>query len=321
MSSKISTKQKKSRRIWGWEIGAVAAFVVASGLVAVSEMKSDMEMRGVSQTFMVDSPVGMSKASFRAGDQAVMARHVASDMASSQVPSDRKIQETQTFDFVTSHEGVRLAYDIAMRSCEPSFCEAASSPLNNDPKYRHASLQLKIDRSKVNGFVNLIEVNSDNLQLSNHSRSSRDMTSQYQDVSARREAQAALRTRLQELVDNYNGRDIEGLLNIEREIARVQGSIESMDAQIRGINSITDRVTVNLSFQNKESVEPVGRTPYFKNALRQAGELFEKSAAKVVTVSASTAPIGIAGIVLFLLLKTFSKIIFGKPKRRDNEEG
>ncbi|EPX83972.1 hypothetical protein Salmuc_01747 [Salipiger mucosus DSM 16094] len=128
------------------------------------------------------------------------------------------------------------------------------------------------------------------LELLEHNRSAQDMTAEFQDLSARRESQKALRDRLLALTKRPLPNDISDLLEIERELARVQGRIESMDARLRTINTVTDRTTVHVSFRSDALERPVSHPPYIQNALKEVSSIMSRNTAHLVKVTASLVP-------------------------------
>ncbi len=240
-----------------------------------------------------------------------------SNFVESSHPAGRKIQETHNLDFVTSRAGVQELYDETLSLCRIDFCETVSANLSNHSSSKSANITMRVDHGRVKELLTAIEDYDGEISLSSHSRTAQDRTMEFQDISVRRDTQVALRDRLEDLVANYNysiTRDIGDLLRIEQEIARVQGQIESMDARIRGISQVTDRTTLHVSFRNQEAMSPVD-VPYVKNAIKEVGDIFSRSVATVITVTAALIPNLVALIVFLFGAKYVLRFLFRGKKR------
>ena len=92
---------------------------------------------------------------------------------------------------------------------------------------------------------------------------SEDLTRQIVDTTARLNAQKTLRERLQQILRTRPGK-LQELLETERELARVQGEIDSAESQLAVMRERVNMSILNLSYASKASAvtgsvfEPVG---------------------------------------------------------------
>ncbi|QJQ97663.1 DUF4349 domain-containing protein [Halomonas sp. PGE1] len=134
-----------------------------------------------------------------------------------------------------------------------------------------------------------------------------DRTQQMIDLEARLAQQVVLRERLAELAQEGRGfseRRIQDLLQVERELARVQGEIESMQGRQRHLSRVTASVSVTASFQQQRWVEPHQHGPLAPlwRALDRSVSLFFESVGQVILVVVFLTPWLVLGIPALWLL-------------------
>jgi hypothetical protein len=86
--------------------------------------------------------------------------------------------------------------------------------------------------------------------------SSHDVTEQYVDTEARLKNLHMLRDRIRALLDKAT--DVEDLLKIERELARVQSEIDAYEAQQKTLKQSVDLAEVTVTFEAKTIYGPLG---------------------------------------------------------------
>lgn len=86
--------------------------------------------------------------------------------------------------------------------------------------------------------------------------SSEDVTEQYVDIDARLKTKIALRDRLQALLDK--AQNIKDVLGIEKELGRVQGDINSMQARLKALKGKVDLASINVSITRRQILGPIG---------------------------------------------------------------
>lgn len=99
---------------------------------------------------------------------------------------------------------------------------------------------------------------------------SEDITEEFVDLEARLKNTRAHEERLQTMYEL--GSNIDELLSLERELARVRGDIETMEGRLRYLQEMTDLalVTVRLSQEPGTTAVPGIRPVGFKETLRRA---------------------------------------------------
>ncbi len=101
-------------------------------------------------------------------------------------------------------------------------------------------------------------------KMTNSGVSAQDLTRQILDTDARLKAQTTLRDRLQSLLATRNA-ELKDLLALERELARVQGQIESATTTLAVLRKRVSMSVVDINYQSQSvavsqsAISPIGR--------------------------------------------------------------
>ncbi len=87
-----------------------------------------------------------------------------------------------------------------------------------------------------------------------------DVTEKYIDTEARLKNAIALRDRLKALLNQ--AKDVKDVLEIEKELARVQGDIDSMDGRLKKLKEQVDYSVVELTLNQRKILGPLGYIVY-----------------------------------------------------------
>lgn len=100
--------------------------------------------------------------------------------------------------------------------------------------------------------------------------SSEDVTEQYVDIDARLKTMVALRDRLRTLLDK--AQNVKDILAIEKELGRVQGDIDSMQARLKSLKGKVDFASISVTVRRRRILGPLGYL--FKGAWWTVEKLF-----------------------------------------------
>ena len=89
---------------------------------------------------------------------------------------------------------------------------------------------------------------------------SEDVTEKYIDTEARLKNAVALRDRLKALLNQ--AKDVKDVLEIEKELARVQGDIDSMEGRLKKLKEQVDYAVVDLTLNRRKILGPLGYIVY-----------------------------------------------------------
>ncbi len=110
-------------------------------------------------------------------------------------------------------------------------------------------LTLRVPSSEVDGFIPRLESLG---RVERKNVSGQDVTEEYYDVEARKNNLKKQEARYLELLDKAN--TVKEMLEIESELARVRGEIESMEARLKVLDNRVDLATITLELQAPKSL-------------------------------------------------------------------
>ncbi len=118
---------------------------------------------------------------------------------------------------------------------------------------KSAFLLLRVPSKNLNSTINKL---SSIGNVTNKSVSAEDVTEQYVDTEARMKNKVVLRDRLKQLLNK--AKDVKDILAIEKELNRIQGDIDSMQALLKSMKNKVDYATLSVNFKHKKILGPLG---------------------------------------------------------------
>lgn len=239
--------------------------------------------------------------------------------------ADARIEERRAYRLqFAAAEPLVDAYRRIQAACvDAAGCRVEHGRLDT-PRHGLASgeLGLRIDRATLDDAEPLRLI-GESPALSGAEITREDRTQQIIDLEARLAQQIVLRERLTELAREgreFSERRIQDLLQVERELARVQGEIESMQGRQRHLARVTDSVAVAASFQEQRWVEPHqhGVLAPLWRALDRSASLFFESLGQVILVVVFLTPWLVLGLpALWLLGRLWRPLRRGLGRMRE----
>lgn len=212
------------------------------------------------------------------------------------------------------------AHTEACRAAGTSTCIVINSNVySQDEDYASGNLSIRATPAWIETFMGGVEADAEQSggEVTQRSTSAEDLTRQIIDTGARLEAQKTLQTRLLNLLERRDG-ELGELLQIERELARVTGQIESIEAQLKTLRLRVSMSSLDINYQTKVPAFSGSR----ENPLGQAfGDFFynlSAAIAAVITAFAIGLPwIGLLGLFLWIWLKLIWPRLRGrKPAKK-----
>lgn len=204
------------------------------------------------------------------------------------------------------------------QACEaagPSVCQIVNSNVSEaGPDRISARLVIRAEPGWLATFRAGLESDAENAggEVTSSSQSAEDLTRPILDTEARLEAQTHLRDRLMGLLERP-GADIEDLIRVERELARVNGDIESATAQLRVMRARVAMSIADLTYQSE--IRPISQS-----TVNPVAEAFRDFAGIVLNGLAVVIRL-IAGILpwLIILIPGIWLIVWlvGRARRRN----
>lgn len=85
--------------------------------------------------------------------------------------------------------------------------------------------------------------------------SGQDVTTEYVDLEARKANWLAQEARLREILDS--AKNVDEILKVEKELARVRQELEVMEARLKNLNNLTQLATINIELEVAKSREKI----------------------------------------------------------------
>ena len=134
------------------------------------------------------------------------------------------------------------------------------------------------------------------------SEATSDVTQEHVDLSARLENLRAQEVRLRDFFDA--AKDVEDMLAVEKELGRVRGDIESLDAQVTYLERQAAMATVTVELTEPQAVvRPEGESWGFVEAITTGIRGAAQLMTGLLTFVIATSPLWIVGIVLYFAIR------------------
>lgn len=217
--------------------------------------------------------------------------------------------------------GVMDRHVQACQTAGPRLCQLIGSNRSGDPEsYMEGYVSLRGEPAWLRTFMAGMsaEVDEAGGRIMSQTVNSEDLTRQIVDTEARLNALTALRTRLQELLRNRQGR-LADLLEVERELARVQGEIDSMQSTLAVMRT---RVAMSeLSLQYRSAPRPVGSDTFepLRRAFANFLGIVVGGFAAIITLIAGLIPVAVVVIPLVWLALRWRRARGGRFFRRASQ--
>ncbi len=189
--------------------------------------------------------------------------------------------------------------DVHVQACQaagPRLCQLIGSTRSGDPEsYMEGYVSLRGEPNWLRTFMGGIaaQVDAAGGRVISQTTSTEDLTRQIVDTEARQRAQTALRDRLQELLRSRPGR-LADLLEVERELARVQAEIDSLQSNLAVMRTRVAMSELTVSYRS--APRPVGSDTFepLRNAFANFLGIVVTGFAAIITI--------IAGLLPFVLV-------------------
>lgn len=146
--------------------------------------------------------------------------------------------------------------------------------------------------------------------------SSNDVTQKHVDLSARLQNLRAQEARLREFFEA--AKDVTEMLAIEKELGRVRGEIESLDAQVKLLERQAAMATVTLELTEPDAlVRPEGDSWGFVAAITSGIQGAAALLTGTLTVLIATAPLWLAALVLYFPIRAMLRRRRARQTRPD----
>ncbi len=145
--------------------------------------------------------------------------------------------------------------DAHVRACQtagPRLCQLVGANRSGDPESSmNGTLNVRGEPNWLRTFMSGVsaQVNAAGGRVLSQATNTEDLTRSIVDTQAHLRAQTALRDRLQQLLQSRPGR-LSDLLDVERELARVQGEIDSTQSNLAVMRARVDMSELTITYQS-----------------------------------------------------------------------
>jgi len=194
--------------------------------------------------------------------------------------------------------------DLCMQA-GPSKCQVLGSSQSAYSKTNvSAQLSFRAQPDWLVGFKQEIyeSVEAADGKIRNESSSVEDLTRSILDTDARLKAKKTLRERLEKHLETRDAK-LGDLLAMERELARVQGEIESATSQLNALRKRVSMSVVDINYQSRSVAVARGNFAPIAEAFDEFFFMLSSSAAAVILFVAAILPWLLLIIPLFWLIR------------------
>ncbi len=229
------------------------------------------------------------------------AEHLGIAQASPSTEQDtsqrRYVAVRHDISLFSAAEAVEPAWQQAQEACAAAGCELLAASVTRDEQRRpsQASLQARIPPQAVEAFLARVATLG---SIGQHSRNADDKTDEVIDTEARLTNLTAFRDRLRTLLGAPGAR-LKDVIEVERELVRVQSEIDSLTNRRKALAQQTDWVHVSMTFEAFPGVLQTGIWAPVRDAVLNAGHGFSRSMANIIALAVLLLPWALIGFAAF----------------------
>jgi hypothetical protein len=216
---------------------------------------------------------------------------------------------------VKSIEPTMQAHVDACNKAGPAVCIVTNSWLNSDSEeWASGSLNLRATPAWIETFLAGVEAEAEAVkgEVTSRQTTAEDLTVTIIDTDARLKAQILLQERIEELLADRPG-NLGELLETQRELARVNGEIDSLTSSLAALRQRVDMSQLSVSYETK--INPVSQ-----GALSPLGDAFGSffyNLASAVAAVVTAFAVGLPWLLLIgALLWIWLRLIWPRIRRK-----
>ena len=272
---------------------AVCAFLVLAGCERVAEPARD----AVGRAPAAAAPPPAAKT--------VLAAAAAQAPEESSAVATRFVAVRHDLAVVTAADAVEAAWKAAETACLAAGCELLASNVARDDERAPAAafLDARLPPEALAPFLARLGGLG---RIGRHATAAEDKTAEVVDVEARLRNMAGFRDNLRKLMTTPGAR-LKDLIDVERELTRVQSELDSLATRRKVLAGETEKVRVTVAFGAQPAVLEAGMWLPVKSAVLRAGHVLAASVATLVGSAVALLPWALVLIVAGLGLRALSR--------------
>lgn len=220
-------------------------------------------------------------------------------------PLRRLLAVRHELQLVTEADAVESAWRRANEACAAAGCELLSSQLVRDDEQQpaQASLEARLPPQQLDAFLARVTALG---RVGRHIRSAEDKTDEVIDTEARIKNLSEFRDHLRRLMATPGAR-LKDLIEVERELVRVQTEIDSLASRRQALAGQTGKVHVQLAITPRPAVLAQGMWAPVRHAVVGSGHLLARSVAAVIELGVTALPWGLIAAAALLVLRRWRR--------------
>ena len=206
---------------------------------------------------------------------------------------------------VTAADAVEAAWKAAETACLAAGCELLASNVARDDERAPAAafLDARLPPEALAPFLQRLGGLG---RIGRHATAAEDKTAEVVDVEARLRNMAGFRDNLRKLMTTPGAR-LKDLIDVERELTRVQSELDSLATRRKVLAAETEKVRVTVAFGAQPAVLEAGMWLPVKSAVLRAGHVLAASMATLIGSAVALLPWVLVLIVAGLGLRALRR--------------
>ncbi len=186
------------------------------------------------------------------------------------------------------------AHEARCVSAGPALCQVVNASSQKEGDSVTANLSIRATPAWLGTFRSGLDndAKSANGKVEAQGVTSEDLTRSITDSEARLRALKSLRTRIEALIASRPGK-LSDLLEAERELARVQGEIDSFESNLSVMRARVNMSTMDLAYQSRQIAVGGGTFKPLVDAITGFFGVMAGSLASLITLLAAILPFGL----------------------------
>jgi len=204
--------------------------------------------------------------------------------------AQRHVELRHTLVIGMKADRLEAVWNERLQACKLPACEVVSAEIDKQARdYSTAHIVLRIEPTQAAGLLDTLQGLG---PVEQHEMSQTDRTNEVIDIQARLDNQKALRDRLRALTASHAGK-VSELLELERELARVQGEIDALTGKMRATLQLTEKTTLDITLRSAASFSR-GTWEPVRKAWGETGSVLANSVAVLMMVVSGGLPWALA---------------------------
>jgi myosin heavy subunit len=210
----------------------------------------------------------------------------------------------------TSQNELQKGWESIEEFCRANHCDIVASSISQKTSDSppSATLSLRIAPNLSGRLMERIQTLG---KIVEHKTENEDETAEVIDVEAKIKNLTELRDRLRKMLGTSNA-SVKDVVEMERELAKTQSEVDSLQAKRKALANQTEKVAVNISFCTSTSTAETGAFAPVTTAWHSLGHVFANSVAAAFVFVVTVIPWLVLVLPTFWFLITMWRMARGK---------